>query len=792
MNKIPIPKNETERLNALNAYNILDTVNEEEFDRLVQLASLICDVPIALVSLIDKDRQWFKAKVGVDVTQSPRDISFCQFAIMGDEKFEVADASNDERFKNNPLVTDKPDIRFYAGYPLTDPSGFNLGTLCVIDRTPKKLDENQTLALKLIGQEVVSQIILRKKNIERAILEKLFNLSIDMICVAGTDGYFKRINPAFEKTLGWSEQELLEKPFLDYIHLDDIGETLAEIDKLAKGLKTLNFINRFRKKNGEYLILSWVSNSDSETGELFAIARDITESVGIMKELEKSKKTAEYALKVKDEFLANMSHEIRTPLNAIIGFNDLLQKTQLTSEQKNYTSTVATVSQNLMVIINDVLDVAKLESGILELEKKAINIKELAQQAIKLQSITARNKGIKLLLSIDHEIPDYVVGDGTRLTQILINLIGNAIKFTPSGSVELKVISNSISAQETKIKFSVKDTGIGIDKNKLNSIFDRFVQAETSTTRIYGGTGLGLSIVKMLVELFHGKLDLQSEVNKGSEFSFEIIFETANESAETYQLSYSHSNNLLKNIRILLVEDNEHNQVLASTYLKKNQASVDIAENGEVAIEKVKHQNYDVILMDLQMPKMDGYTATQIMRRELQVTIPIIACSAHSLVGEKNKCLEVGMNEYISKPYSEKSLVETINRFTHNSSNISSTKNQKGNVSEQIEDDFKSILFHLEKKEGKQFVNSMVSIFEKRIPLDIANLENAIEKNDLNLLIKTSHFLIGSLCSMSFENGAILAKEIESYSNRNESNNATRSAHQLIIYLKQALNSINQ
>lgn len=212
--KIPIPVNENERLKALYEYNLLDTLPEENFDRLTKLASIICEVPIALISIIDKDRQWFKSNVGLGANQTPRNISFCQYSIMGTELFEVEDALKDSRFKENPLVLEDPNIRFYAGYPIIDLNGFALGTLCVIDKTPKTLSENQRLALKTLAEDIMIQIAGNKKNEERRKLERLFYMSQDMICIAGVDGYFKKINTSFTKILGWTESELLEKQFL--------------------------------------------------------------------------------------------------------------------------------------------------------------------------------------------------------------------------------------------------------------------------------------------------------------------------------------------------------------------------------------------------------------------------------------------------------------------------------------------------------------------------------------------------------------------------------------------------
>ncbi|MES2727459.1 MAG: PAS domain S-box protein [Bacteroidota bacterium] len=294
----PIPHNETERIKALKSYNILDTGSEIEFDRLTKLASLICGVPISLVTLIEENRQWIKSKIGLDVVSTDRNTSFCQYAIMDKDIMEVEDATKDKRFVNNPFVTGDPNIRFYAGYPLIDNDGYALGTLCVIDRVPNKLTPNQIEALDILSKEVTAQIISRKEKIELHNLERLFNLSTDMICVAGLDGYFKKINPAFVKTLEWSEEELLANSFLSFIHTDDIAATLREIETLSQGVKTINFVNRFKTKSGLFKFFQWVATPDTSTGNLFAIARDITPQIETEKELVKTREMLETASKV--------------------------------------------------------------------------------------------------------------------------------------------------------------------------------------------------------------------------------------------------------------------------------------------------------------------------------------------------------------------------------------------------------------------------------------------------------------------------------------------------------------
>ena len=763
MKIVPIPKNEVQRLKALKDYNILDTFNEEEFDRLTQLAALICGVPIALVSLIDENRQWFKANVGLqEAKETPRDISFCQFTIMGNETFEIVDAKKDERFAENPLVTGNPEIRFYAGYPLTDPNGMNLGSLCVIDRVPKKLDDTQLKALEILGKEVVSQIVARKVYADRVKLEKLFNYSKDLICIAGTDGFLNKVNPRFKEVLGFSEKELLSTTFFDIVHELDKSKTVVEIDKIEKGNIALNFQNRLLNKDGGSIVINWVGNKDAETGELYAIGRDVTEKVKILEELNEAKQIAEKAVRVKDEFLSNMSHEIRTPLNAIIGFNDLLKQSLLNQEQKKQVEIISNASQNLMVILNDILDVSKLESGVLVLEKQAISIKEIAENVVNLQSQKAKSKGLKLLLSVDQDIPFNVIGDSTRISQILINLTDNAIKFTNEGCVEIRVMEIARKNNESLVRFCVKDTGVGIDSEKQKLIFDRFSQAESSTTRIFGGTGLGLNISKMIVEMYGGKIELQSELGKGAEFCFEINFTiSASKNLSSVPTTTNNSVTKLAGKSILVVEDNDFNQLLASSYLKKNGVNVDIAENGAIAVEKLKQNKYDLILMDLQMPIMDGYTATKIIRQELKLDLPIIACSAHSSVVERDNWIEKGMNDYISKPFSEKTLVDVLSTYLMVKIN---TKNEliEPKIAESFEgDDFITILNNIEKELGKEFVEMMLEIYRRRIPLDIIELEQALNIQDMEVIRSKAHLLAGSLSSLYFVAGTKLAKNVE-------------------------------
>ncbi|WP_426064679.1 PAS domain-containing protein [Flavobacterium sp. DSP2-3-1] len=276
----PKPENELERLKALKEYSVLDSLPEKEYNSITQLASYICETPIALVSLIDNQRQWLKSTVGIDVIESSRDDSFCQYTIMGDGVFEVSDALENEIFADNPFVTGAPNIRFYAGAPLQDANGFNLGSLCVMDTKPKMLTEEQKNALQLLADQVVLLLNSRKKNIDlnksQRELQNFINLSKDLVCIANVDGLFYKVNPAFTAVLGYSKEELEGSPFVNFIHPDDLASTYHEVEKLSKGELTISFENRYRCKNGKYVVLSWNTSPDPATGNLYCIARNMT------------------------------------------------------------------------------------------------------------------------------------------------------------------------------------------------------------------------------------------------------------------------------------------------------------------------------------------------------------------------------------------------------------------------------------------------------------------------------------------------------------------------------------
>lgn len=379
--------------------------------------------------------------------------------------------------------------------------------------------------------------------------------------------------------------------------------------------------------------------------------------------LKLAKEQAETSAKIKEQFLANMSHEIRTPMNGIIGMAKLLTNTPLGKEQIKYLENISTSADNLLVIINDILDFSKMEAGKLEFEQIEFNLHEVLNKLKAVYDEAAREKGLYFKLHIGDRVPQFIIGDPTRLNQVLVNLLGNAVKFTEQGGVALLVKIVEQNRKESSLHFVVNDTGIGISPDKIDVIFSSFSQASSDMTRKYGGTGLGLTITKQLVELQGGNLNVESKAGEGSSFHFKLTFTHGKgiikPKVEQFQ------NEMLantENIRILLAEDNEINQLYVKTILE-SKFEIEIAPNGLKVLELLERNNFHLILMDLHMPEMDGYETTETIRslsdKKLK-NIPIVALTAAAIKGEKAKCLAAGMNDYISKPFDPNDLFQII------------------------------------------------------------------------------------------------------------------------------------
>jgi signal transduction histidine kinase/ActR/RegA family two-component response regulator len=458
--------------------------------------------------------------------------------------------------------------------------------------------------------------------------------------------------------------------------LEVISDDNMDLQETEKAL--LNILDdyseeRIHSEDSQRALLNILDDYSEEKIHLENTQRAV---LNILEDYSEAKEKAEESTKLKEAFLANMSHEIRTPMNAIIGFSDILSHSDLKEKEREYVQTIKSAGENLLSIINDILDISKIEAGMMAFEEYVFSVKEIFASLNIMLNEKAKEKNIVLLFTCDSSVPEHLLGDPMRLTQIILNLAGNAIKFTPKGHIEVraKVLENDqvhlqkIAGDEvTWLEFSVIDNGIGITADKMKHIFERFRQAESHTTRKYGGTGLGLSIAKQLVELQGGELSVVSEIKVGSTFSFCVPYKRSSgmivlpeETREKYDIEK------LRTLNILLVEDNLLNVKLVLSLFSENMLTVQVAENGSVAIEKIRANTFDIILMDMEMPVMNGYEAATVIRHEMKNNIPIIAMTAHAMAGEQERCISLGMNDYIAKPFNADMLFEKIYELTFN------------------------------------------------------------------------------------------------------------------------------
>lgn len=574
------------------------------------------------------------------------------------------DKSNELIFIGSPWVTKVNDLEKY-GLQITD--------FALNDTTPDLLHvfQAQEIAIKEIKQLV--QNLDRQKeelNQSRQLYKQLVEEAGDIIFRTDPNGLISYMNPIGIHILERSEEELLGKHYTELIGKDyrDLSMSLFN-DQLQKGELTSYQEFPYQVGFGKSIWFGQNINLLVENKKLKGVqvvARDITERKKFEAELLKAKELAEASEMAKEKFLANMSHEIRTPMNAIYGLANILKDKDFSKEDLESVLAINHSADNLIRIINDILDFSKIESGNVQLEQASFNLKDVISGVQQTLNLEAVEKQVILNTIIEPQVPEVFIGDEGRLRQILLNLINNAIKFTEEGRVDTRVSVLQQTSSSCTLLFQVKDTGIGIPEKKLKSIFRSFTQASDETSRKYGGTGLGLTIAKELIELQSGAIDVQSVEGEGSTFTFSIKFALdTNIRAAKPEKVEQYTYRELTAYRFLMAEDNPMNQLLARKVFTKWNCSIDFANNGKLAIAKLSEQAYDLVLMDLQMPEMDGYQATKYIRKELTGVvsdIPIIAITAHALSGESEKCISIGMNDYISKPFDQQELYGKILR----------------------------------------------------------------------------------------------------------------------------------
>jgi two-component system CheB/CheR fusion protein len=499
----------------------------------------------------------------------------------------------------------------------------------------------------------------------------LFENASDIIYTLDLSGHITALNSAGQSFLGYSREEAPGMNVLDIIHPNHrehartrllarlAGDTVPniEIDVLTKDgrRRTLEVSTRVIYRNGAPV-------------ELEGIARDATERKRVQAELQRAKEAAEAASRTKSEFLANMSHEIRTPMNGVIGMAELALATQLDPEQRQYIGSARASAEHLLTVINEILDFSKIEAGKMEFDREPFDLAECVREAVLTVEAHARQQALDLRVRIAGEVPRHVLGDEGRLRQILVNLLGNAVKFTERGSVTLGVQKETPDAEPGRLHFLVRDTGIGIPEEMQAMVFDAFAQGDGSTRRKYGGTGLGLTICARLVSLMGGRIWLESEPGVGSAFHFTARLEPCADPRTGLPAPPRESRERpFRSLHILLAEDNEVNQRVTTRLLEKRGHSVEVASDGASALRALESRPFDVVLMDIQMPEMDGYEVTGIIRSEeaarRQGRIPIIAMTAYAMKGDRERCLAAGMDDYLSKPVQVSELYRKVERI---------------------------------------------------------------------------------------------------------------------------------
>jgi len=790
MKKPPVPPEEAGRWKSLRGLRILDTPPEERFDRITRIAKRHFEVSIALVSLVDAERQWFKSRQGLNVSETPRSISFCGHAILGDQIFVVPDALKDPDFADNPLVCGQPGIRFYAGAPLHAPDGARIGTLCIIDNQPRSPSAEDLSILRDLADCVETELALTTVREHEHFLKEITDATPalvaywdkDLLCRFANHSYLEWFGKRPEAVIGNTIQSLLGPELFarnecyirgalageiqrfertltradgstghtwaiyvpdrnregavagftvlvtDVTPLKNAERKIREaqqhlqaiLDNVQDGIVTLDeegilvstnnamtgmfhysademigqpmrkLIPEFqalgsreggpisarceldgRNKAGQRFPIELLTRemTGGDGAQVVGVVRDVTERIEATQALEKARRAAEAANAAKDRFLATVSHEIRTPITAVLGMAELLMDSSLNSDQRGWLQQLIRSARTLLDLMNDILDFSKIESGHVELDAQDFCLSTLVEEVCMLFAPLASERGNVIHMQAKAEADEAVYrGDASKYRQVLMNLIGNANKFTSNGNISVAVSERRGNDGSVVIETSVSDTGIGIATANRERLFAPFVQEDASTSRKFGGTGLGLSICKKLTELMGGRIWMESELGKGSTFTFAVPLEAGNQSQmnAVTVAARSAEKPARRSLRVLVTEDNDAIRMLITAMLSRNGHSVTEANDGRAAVAAVRLAKPDIILMDMQMPVMDGPSAMRIIRMEESASarIPIIALTADALKENRAAYLAAGAESLLVKPIDWQVLFSEMDRLT--------------------------------------------------------------------------------------------------------------------------------
>lgn len=558
------------------------------------------------------------------------------------------------------------------------------------------------------------------------------------------DGTVIHANESFCEMSGFSCEELLGKDGGDIL-LDDFERERMKVRNASRieGEEDVYELRVFNKeKETRYWLVSAAPllGDDGNIHGSIGIHWDITHLKEMEFELKDSKRKAEESSKAKAMFLANMSHEIRTPLNGIVGMAEQLAQSQLDADQRYFTDIMRSASSTLLSIINDVLDISKIESGKFSIETISFNLNETIKQTLSIFAEKAKQTGISLDIDLMDDRGVRHLGDPHRLSQVLFNIVGNAIKFTQAGYVR---VTSNLARGENDIcfvSFSIEDTGVGMDMAYLAKVFEAFSQEDSSITRKFGGSGLGLSIARSIVQIMGGTIQIESEKGKGTRVDINIPMRISNEKTKQEIVEMTDLQKSLKGLRVLAVEDNELNRMVLQVILKKCEVTVSIAHNGQEAIDLIQEKEFDIVLMDVQMPIIDGLEATKYIRDELKLTTPIIGLSANAMREEVDICKQAGMNDYLVKPYSERALVEVMKKW-------SSEEKYKVSLNEESVDEKELDLSMLKQYVGNDInvLKDVVNGYLEHLPPQLDRLELALVGSDVTALRHELHQLKASM-----------------------------------------------